>query len=334
VQVADGNHPLQAADAASLDLVADLHTPTPDPGEGGELIVPTGAKRDQRNLVDRTKYEAALRGVKQRRTERRSSNDLKKARMEIAALEALQRRNGLGTTLREAFAHGMPRARGMEWEKKQLSGPYFDPDRLPYYFIGLAQGVPELRLFMRRKPVGKSASRMVVINDISTSTARPELRRRLIEAGLAVTNAYKSGVPNGEVAHLSMSDRVRLHHGFDMDWNDEAKAHLMMELNEAHPATDDERAGMEAVGMLDMLGTDVGLVVVLTDGQGMPGTPEVVRHAAERGYGVLVVGVGPECRSVARFGEHALYARNVTQLGHIFWDGLSRAWEQAGRTVK
>jgi hypothetical protein len=222
----------------------------------------------------------------------------------------------------------------MEMEKRQLVGPYFDPDQLPYYYIGLAQGVPELRLFMRPKPVGKSASRMVVINDISTSTAKPELRRRLFEASVAVTNAYQSGVPNGQVAHMSLSDKVRLHHGFDMDWNDAAKANLMMEMNEAYPATNDERAGVEATQVLDMMGTDVGLVVVFTDGQGMPGTPEVVKAAAEQGYGVLVIGVGPECRSVVRFGENGMYARNVTQLGHKFWDGLTKAWDQAGRTVK
>lgn len=202
------------------------------------------------------------------------------------------------------------------------------------YLIGLAQGVLELRLFKRRKPVGKSQSRLVINADISTSTSRPEVRRAMIESIIAQVDAYKDANPGGQVAIISSSDKVRLHHAFDMDWNEEAKAHLLMELNESHPATDDERGDLEAIGLLDMTGTDVGMILTHTDGQGMPGAVDVTRQAAQRGYGMLNIGVGADCRSVVRFGEHGLYARNVSQMAHRFWDSLLKVWESAGRVVQ
>lgn len=334
IGVADGHHPLQAPGAASLNLVNDLHRPMPEPAGDGGLVVPTGERREQRNLVDRQRYEQAKNILRQERAQRRGTPELKRAKAEILALTARQNREGISQTLRQAFFHGMPRARGSEMEKRQFSGPYFDEDQLPLYLIGLAQGVPELRLFKRRKPVGKSQSRLVINADISTSTSRPEVRRAMIESIIAQVDAYKDANPGGQVAIISSSDKVRLHHAFDMDWNEEAKAHLLMELNESHPATDDERGDLEAIGLLDMTGTDVGMILTHTDGQGMPGAVDVTRQAAQRGYGMLNIGVGADCRSVVRFGEHGLYARNVSQMAHRFWDSLLKVWESAGRVVQ
>jgi nitric oxide reductase NorQ protein len=334
IGVADGHHPLQAPGAASLNLVDNLHQPLPEPQGDGGLVVPTGERREQRNLVDRQRYEQAKNVLRLERAQRRGTPELKRAKVEILGLAARQSREGISQTLRQAFFHGMPRARGSEMEKRQFSGPYFDEDQLPLYLIGLAQGVPELRLFKRRKPVGKSQSRLVINADISTSTSRPEVRRAMIESIIAEVDAYKDANPGGQVAIISSSDKVRLHQAFDMDWNDEAKAHLLMELNESHPATDDERGDLEAIGLLDLMGTDVGMILTHTDGQGMPGAVDVTRSAAQRGYGMLNVGVGADCRSVVRFGEHGLYARNVSQMAHRFWDSLLKVWESAGRVVQ
>lgn len=334
IGVADGQHPLVAPGGGSLSIVDELRTPMKEPeGEGG-LVVPTGDRREQRNLVDRNRLELAKNMLRQERAQRRGTPELKHAKAEVLALAARQSREGLGHTLRQAFFHGFPRTRGSEMLKRQFSGPYFDEDQLPAYLIGLAQGVPELRLFKQRKPVGKSQPRLVINADISTSTSRPEVRRAMIESILAEVDAFKEANPLGQVAVISSSDRVRLHQSFDMDWNDEAKAHLFLELNESHPATDDERGDLEAIGLLDLMGTDVGLILTHTDGQGMPGAIAASELASQKGYGMLNIGVGPDSRSVVRFGDHGLYARNVSQMAHRLWDSLLRSWDLAGRTVQ
>jgi hypothetical protein len=150
----------------------------------------------------------------------------------------------------------------------------------------------------------------------------------------AQADAIKANFPGARIGVISDSDKVRLHHAADMEWNDEAKAHLFLSLNDSQPATDDERGSLEAVGLLDLMGSEVGLVISVTDGQGMPATPQIVDMAADRGYGFLVEGLGPESKSVMRFGEHALYARNLNMLSHKLWAALVKVWEKSGRVVQ
>ncbi|MCA9552744.1 MAG: VWA domain-containing protein [Myxococcales bacterium] len=152
-----------------------------------------------------------------------------------------------------------------------------------------------------------------------------------LEALLAYGDALKAADPDVKIAVVGFSDRVRLHAGFEQEWTDELKAHLLNQAQGSHDATDDERGVTEGVKLLEMMEAEVGQVVSFSDGQGMPGTLGVMEKAAQDGYACLTVGVGPDAKAVRRFGVHGLYVSSLAQLSNRLPAAQLAAWEAAGR---
>jgi len=200
------------------------------------------------------------------------------------------------------------------------------------YLMGLEQGVPVTKIFKRRKATEEGKATVVLSLDESTSMS-PEKQRAALEGMFAYADALKAIDDKIEIAVLGFGQNVRLHAGFEQPWSDELKAQILMQVQNADQASDDERAGAEAVALLKMAGAEVGQVVCFSDGQGMPGMKQVMRAAEAEGFGFLTVGVGPESKSVMRFGDNGLYARNLNALALHLPSSAVKMWERAGRLV-
>ena len=200
------------------------------------------------------------------------------------------------------------------------------------YVMGLDQGVPVLRIFKRKKAKEDVKAKVVLGIDESTSMD-PEKQRAALEGLFAYADALKGVDPDIEISVVGFSDRVRLHAGFEQPWGDELKAHILLQVQNIYQATDDERGGMEAIGLLKAANADVGQVVMFTDGMGMPGMKKVMKQAEQEGFAMLSVGVGPQSKGVQRFGDNGLYARNLNTLAAQIAGASIKMWERAGRLV-
>jgi hypothetical protein len=227
----------------------------------------------------------------------------------------------------------LPKTRGAEWERKQVSGPLFDEQELPMYVVGQAQGVPVWRIFKRKRPTEDTKATVVLAIDESSSMGDSEKMKAHIEALIAYGDALKAADPDIKIAVVGFSDKVRLHAGFEQEWDDTLKAHLLYQVNGNYDATDDERGGRESIGLLNMMDADVGQVVMFSDGQGMPGMLAVHKLAAEEGYASLTVGITPDSKMVRRFEKHGVYARNLAQLPQVLPGQAVAVWEEAGRII-
>jgi len=226
----------------------------------------------------------------------------------------------------------MPKTGGSAWEKKQLSGPLLDEDQLPMYVMGLEQGVPVMRIFKRKKAKEDVKAKVVLAIDESTSMD-PEKQRAALEALFAYGDALKAVNPDIEICVTGFSDKVRLHAGFEQEWNDELKAHILLQVENKYQATDDERGGVEGIGLLKMAGAEVGEYIAFSDGQGMPGTKKVAQLAEQEGFGFLTVGIGPTSKGVIRLGDNGCYSRNLNTLATELAQAKIKMWERAGRLV-
>jgi hypothetical protein len=332
VGVTDNQLPIISAESPG-PMVSSLEISQPVPGMNDPSMVlgTSGPRRALQNLVDRGKYDRALKSLEKVQDSVEHTKAFKQALREVRGLRDRHEREGIIESLREAMAESLPRSRSTEWERKQLSGPLFDEEQLPMYVVGLEQGVPVMRLFKRKRPKEETRARVVLQIDESSSMGDTAKMRANVEALIATADALKALDKDVELAVIGFSDKVRLHHGFEQDWTDEAKAHLLHQVSASHDATDDERGATEAVGLLNMTAADVGLVIGFSDGQGMPATQAVMEQAAKDGYAMLTVGVTPECKAVQRFGQHGLYARNLSQLAQKLPGAMVKLWEKAGR---
>jgi hypothetical protein len=290
-----------------------------------------GKKRDLQNLVDRGRYERAVKELDRRHLQVSKSSSYKRCLKEIRLLRARHEREGTIEALAGAILPTLPKTRGVEWERKQLSGSSFDEQQLLLYVAGLAQGVPVQRIFKRRKSSEETKATVVLMLDESSSMGDSEKMRANLEALLAYGDALKAADNEIKIAVVGYGDRVRLHAGFEQDWNEELKAHILHQVKGTYDATDDERAAAEGVGLLRLTDAEVGMVLNFSDGQGMPGMESVMKAANDEGFAFLTVGVGADCVSVSRFGAHGLYARNLGQLVQRMGQRLFRSWELAGR---
>ncbi|MCK6547283.1 AAA family ATPase [Myxococcota bacterium] len=311
--------------------IADAPAIGPDPGE---VFAGRGPKRDQKNLVDRSKYEKALRELETWQQDVSKSAKYRACLQEIYELKMRHDREGIVESLREAVVMSLPKTRGQEWERKQLAGPLFDEEQLPMYVVGLAQGVPVLRIFKRKRASEETKATVVLAIDESSSMGDSDKMRANLEALIAYGDALKAADPDVKIAVVGFSDKVRLHAGFEQEWDDALKAHLLYQVQGTYDATDDERGGREAIGLLNMMDADVGQIVSFSDGQGMPGMMETMEQAAQEGYAFLTVGVTPDCKAVSRFDRHGLYVRNLAQLAQKLPAASVGVWEEAGRLIQ
>jgi MoxR-like ATPase len=334
IGVATGQAPLAPAEAAGpMDQALLLAEPVPPAGDPAEAFLARGPGREQTNLVDRAKYDRALLALERSQREAAKGQAYKRCLAEVRALSARHGKEGVVLALAEAVSMSLPKTQRRDWERKQLSGPLFDEQQLPMYVAGLAQGVPVMRIFKRRRPVEDTRATVVLALDESSSMGDTEKMRAHLEALLAYGDALKAADPDVKIAVVGFSDKVRLHAGFEQEWGDELKAHLLNQAQGHHDATDDERGLTEGVRLLEMMEAEVGQVVSFSDGQGMPGAVGVMERAAQDGFACLTVGVGPDSKAVRRFGVHGLYVNNLAQLSHRLPAAQLAAWEAAGRIV-
>ena len=334
IGVAAGQAPLAAAPSPGpMDTSLSISEPLEIPGDPAEVYGGRGPRREQTNVVDRAKYDRALKELERQQKDVLRSKSYKDCLQEVRALKVRHEREGVIEALRESIGQSLPKTRTSDWERKQLSGPLFDEQQLPMYIAGLAQGVPVMRIFKRRRPVEDTKATVVLAIDESSSMGDSEKMRANLEALLAYGDALRAADPDIKIAVVGFSDKVRLHAGFEQDWNDELKAHLLHQVQGTYDATDDERGAVEALGLLRMTDAEVGQVVAFGDGQGMPGAEKVMKAGAQEGFAFLTVGVGPDCKAVSRFGAHGLYVRNLAQLANKLLPASLRAWEEAGRLV-
>jgi hypothetical protein len=243
---------------------------------------------------------------------------------------------GILDWMKSAIRESMPRVEGSRWIGKQFEGPIIDQDQLGAYAMGQASGFPVRNIFMQRESQSKIRARAVVAIDRSDSEADPEKSRRNVEAALAYIMALKEVDKDTEIAVISFGRDVMLHHAFDQDLdpnNLEAYAHILYSLKGTRGSTDDERATLEGLGLHKMLGTDVGEFALFTDGQGMPGTVAAAAEMARNGYMFMAFGIGPDARSVVRFGDQGLIADTNAQMALRLYDARRAAWAKANRRV-
>ncbi len=328
----DGQAPLSPAPSdGPMEQALLLSTPTNIAGDPAEVFATRGPKRELENLVDRGRYERAVKELDRRHLAVSKSASYKQCLKEVRMLRARHEREGTIEALSGAIQPTLPKSRGVEWERKQLSGSSFDEQQLILYVAGLAQGVPVQRIFKRRKGSDETKAHVVLALDESSSMGDTEKMRANLEALIAYGDALKATDPEIKIAVVGYGDKVRLHAGFEQDWNEELKAHLLHQAKGTYDATDDERAAVESIGLLRMMDAEVGMVLNFSDGQGMPGMEGVMRAANEEGYAFLTCGVGPDCVSVSRFGAHGFYARNLSQMVQKLGPRLFKSWELAGR---
>ncbi len=326
--------PLSAASsigpmAASLRMGHDL----PAVSEPGEVLGATGDARDIDQTATRAIYDAACKSLEQAQRKATATASYRQCRAQVTELASKHQRDGTAARLRDAVSMSLPRAGGMQLMRKQLSGPLLDEQQLPLYVAGLAQGMPPSRIFKKKKGSDEIRAQVVLAIDESSSMGDSDKARANIEAMIAYGDALKAVDPNIKIAVIGYSERVRLHAGFDQDWNEELKAHLLHQIRCEGDATDDERGIAEGAALLDMLEADIGQIVSFGDGQGLPGTHKTLQAAVAKGYSVIAAGVGAECKGVLQFGDHALYARNLAQFVHQFANVALRCWERARQTV-
>ncbi|MEQ9502936.1 MAG: AAA family ATPase [Deltaproteobacteria bacterium] len=327
-----GQHPMEAAPSdGPMDTALDLAHPVDIAGDPGEVYAARGPRRELINTVDRGVYERALKALDLKHRSVTKTPSFKRCRQEVAALRRRHEREGTIEALAGAIQPGLPKTRGVEWERKQLSGPSFDERQLVIWAAGRAQGVPVQRIFKRRKGADEAKATVVLAMDESSSMGDSEKMRANLEAMIAYGDALKAIDPEIKIAVVGYGDRVRLHAGFEHAWDDELKAHLLHQIRGEYDATDDERGAAESIGLLKMMEAEVGMVMNFSDGQGMPGAEDVMRSAKDDGFSFLTVGVGPDCVGVSRLGPYGLYARNLAQMIQKMAPSMAKSWELAGR---
>ncbi len=305
--------------------------PQADPAEA---FAAQGPRRELTNLVDRSIYDRAVAELERIQAKALSTSSLARCLQVVRDTAGRHAKEGVIEGLRQSISMSLPKSGGAEWERKQTSGPLLDEDQLPLYVVGLEQGVPVSRIFKRKKSREEIKAKVVLMIDESSSMGDSDKMLQNLEALFAYGDALKAVDPEIEIAVVGFSDKVRLHAHFEQEWGEKLKAHLLHQVRGQYDATDDERGGMEAVGLLDLVEPEVGQIVGFSDGQGMPGTPAVMTLAAQRGYSFVTVGVGPECKAVKRFGDHGLYVRNLSQLVREWPTAALKAWEKANRLVE
>lgn len=328
----EGQHPLEAAPSAGpMDTVLEMAKPVDIPGDPPEVYASRGPARDLQNLVDRGTYDRAVKVLDQRQRSVAKTPSFKQCRQEVAALRRRHEREGTVEALAAAVALALPKSRGVEWERKQLSGPSFDERQLVIWAAGRAQGVPVQRIFKRRKGADEAKATVVLAIDESSSMGDSEKMRANLEAVFAYGDSLKAIDPEIKIAVVGYGDKVRLHAGFEHSWDDELKAHLLHQIQGGYDATDDERGAAESLGLLRMLEAQVGMVLNFSDAQGMPGLDAVMKSGNQDGFAFMTVGVGPDCVGVSRLGPYGLYGRNLAQVIQKTSASLVKAWELAGR---
>lgn len=326
--------PLRAATSAGpMDCVLDMAEPVTIPGDPGDAFGTRGPRREMNNLVDRTVYERALKELEMNQAKNAKTPKFRECMKQVAELRARHEHEGIIDSLHDAVQMSLPKTRGAEWERKQLSGPLFDEEQLPMYVVGLAQGVPVLRIFKRKRPTEDTKATVVLAIDESSSMGDSEKMKAHIEALIAYGDALKMADPDIKISVVGFSDKVRLHAGFEQEWDDALKAHLLFQVHGNYDATDDERGGREAIGLLNMMDADVGQVISFSDGQGMPGMLATMKQAAQEGYAFMTVGITPDSKMVRRFDKHGVYARNLAQLPQVLPQQAVGVWEEAGRII-
>jgi MoxR-like ATPase len=326
--------PMRAPSSAGpMDCVLSMADPVMIGGDPGEAFGTRGPRREMNNLVDRTVYERALKELEMNQAKNAKTPKFRECMRQVSDLRARHEHEGIIDSLHDAVQMSLPKTRGAEWERKQLSGPLFDEEQLPMYVVGLAQGVPVLRIFKRKRPTEDTKATVVLAIDESSSMGDSEKMKAHIEAMIAYGDALKMADPDIKIAVVGFSDKVRLHAGFEQEWDDALKAHLLFQVNGNYDATDDERGGREAIGLLNMMDADVGQVVSFSDGQGMPGMLATMKQAAQEGYAFMTVGVTPDSKMVRRFDKHGVYARNLAQLPQVLPQQAVGVWEEAGRII-
>ncbi len=326
--------PLLGADsrgpmASSLDLGAPLASE----GDPDEVFVGKGKRRDLKNLVDRGAYDRAVKRLDKVQAEVKKTQSFRECVQKVRELSIRMQRDGIIDTWRETVAMSIPREGGTEWVGKQLSGPLLDESQLPLYVMGLAQGVPFLRIFKRQVIRSEVKAKVVLMYDESSSMGDTEKARANLEALFALGDTLKALDDKIQISVIGYSDKVRLHAGFEHTWGDELKAHIMHQVQATRDATDDERGLAEGMGLLRMADAEVGMVVGFGDGQGMPGTHALLQQAAAEGFGAAFVGVGPECKAVREFGDYGIYGRNLAQVMKEWPASWLKIWENAGRVA-
>ncbi len=296
--------------------------------EPGEVLGSTGDARDVDQLATRAIYDTAFKQLETAQQKASSSASYRACRAKAAELWSEQQRDGTAARLRDAVSMSLPRGGGMQRLRKQTSGPLIDENQIPLYMSGLAQKMPILNIFKKNKGSDEIRAQVVLAIDESSSMGDSDKARANIEALIAYGDALKAVDPNIKIAVIGYSDRVRLHAGFDQEWNEELKAHLLHQIRCEGDATDDERGIAEGAALLDMLEADIGQIVSFGDGQGLPGARAALQNAVAKGYSVIVAGIGAECKGVLQFEDHALYARNLSQFVHQFANVALRCWDR------
>jgi MoxR-like ATPase len=333
IGVSTSQQPLAAAGAAGLtDAARALATPMTVGSDPEVVYGSEGDRRPLANLADRGVYDRTLRALERTQQQSQASPQFRNALQLVREMASRHQKDGTHDALVGGITSTLPRSGGAQWARKQTAGTALDESELPMYLMGLEQGVPVTKIFKRRKPAEDGAATVVLTLDESTSMS-PDKQRAAIEGLFAYADALKAIDEKIEIAILGFGQGVRLHAGFEQPWTDELKAQILMQVNNTDQASDDERAAAEALSLLKMQGADIGQVVCFSDGQGMPGMKAVMRSAEQEGYGFLTVGVGPESKSVMRFKENGLYARNLSALAMELPASAVKMWERAGRLV-
>lgn len=329
IGVSDNQAALSAAPSDGMVQGIELGLSRPISDDPPQVLGSRGPRRQMYNLVNPQRYSNALKMLQASQTDARREGTYKEALAQVRRLSQQQRSDGLLEATKTAFMESLPKTTTTEVARRQLSGPYIDEDRIAEFLFAKRRGKVIQDIFKKVLPKDDMAVDVVLQIDESTSMDDERFRQAL-EGLFLAGDAIKAINPRNRVAVVGLSDKTRLHAGFEQEWNDELKAHILHQAKNEYPATDDERAGLESLGLLNMIGAESGMVMSFTDGQGMPGTFEVLDQAKKDGIAFLNVGIGPRSKGVLNFGSQGLYVKALQLFPQELSDSLNTVWQEAG----